>query len=240
MKFWKIASITTALVLSTNVNALLIERLGGLAYYDTVSDLTWLADANYANTSSYSNDNANGTTFSSSTHILADGRMGWDAALTWADQLNINGITGWRLPDTLQPDPTCGALYTNGPSGFNCTGSELGNMYYNILGGEANTVFSSAHNPNYDLFSNLSNGVFWSATDATYNIYNEISWTFNMGVGAQTTKIKTFSFNAWAVHSGDVVAVPEPPITILIITGLICLIILSKRNKNHIYHVVNT
>ena len=46
MAFKSISIITTALVLSTSANAALVERLGGLAYYDTDANLTWLADAN--------------------------------------------------------------------------------------------------------------------------------------------------------------------------------------------------
>ena len=45
MKFWKLVLTATALVISSSVNAALVERLGGLAYYDTDADLTWLADA---------------------------------------------------------------------------------------------------------------------------------------------------------------------------------------------------
>lgn len=82
-------------------DAALIGRLaataGGMdyqAYYDDVADLTWLADANYAQTSG----------------VDADGRMGWTSAKNWAAGLNIGGVTGWRLPDSLQPDANCSVL----------------------------------------------------------------------------------------------------------------------------------
>ena len=228
MKFWNYTLVGILLIISDSTNAALVSRLGGLAYYDTEADLTWLADIQYARTSGYSSDNANGETFSSSTHILENGQMGWDAALIWADQLNINGVTGWRLPETFLPDSTCGALYTNGPSGFNCTGSELGNMYYNVLGGEANTVFSAVHNSNYDLFSNLSNTFLWSATDTSNN---DVAWVFNIGVGHQTTKIKSFSFYAWAVHDGDVSTVPVPAAAWLFGSGLIGLVGFARRKN---------
>ena len=38
MKIFKMAAVTAALVVSTSANAALIERLGGLAYYDDVAD----------------------------------------------------------------------------------------------------------------------------------------------------------------------------------------------------------
>ena len=58
----------TALVLSTTASAALVERLGGLAYYDDVANLTWLADANYAMTSGYD----------------VDGLMNWYDSMAWA------------------------------------------------------------------------------------------------------------------------------------------------------------
>lgn len=62
------------------------------AYYDTVLDITWLADANYAQTSGYD----------------ADGLMNWATANTWAANLSFyNPATNqtyadWRLP-TVDP-----------------------------------------------------------------------------------------------------------------------------------------
>ena len=50
MKILKTLSAVFVLVLSTSSHAALVERLGGLAYYDDVADLTWLADANAAGT----------------------------------------------------------------------------------------------------------------------------------------------------------------------------------------------
>jgi len=65
--------------------AALFSVFGGQAYYDSAADLTWLTNANAA-----------GTT------------MDLAAANAWAASLNIGGVTGWRLPDTLQPDSSCG------------------------------------------------------------------------------------------------------------------------------------
>jgi len=54
------------------------------AYYDTVLDITWLGDANYART------------------LGLIQIMNWTTANSWAAGLNPygSGITGWRLPDT--------------------------------------------------------------------------------------------------------------------------------------------
>jgi hypothetical protein len=81
MNIKSVVSATVILVLSTSLNAALISRLGGQAYYDTVLDITWLADANYAMTSGYDDD----------------GYMDWNTSLLWADQLVFAGFDSWRL-----------------------------------------------------------------------------------------------------------------------------------------------
>ena len=83
--------------LTLSANAALYDRGNGLIY-DDVLDITWLQDANYAQTSGYAASNAIGVPHSISTNIQADGRMGWNAASTWAAQLEYGGYDDWRLP----------------------------------------------------------------------------------------------------------------------------------------------
>ena len=78
------------------------------AYYDTVADLTWLADANYAQTSGYD----------------VDGLMSWQAANAWAAQLTVGGVSNWRLPDTIDvgnDGVTCSNPFQGVDYGFNIT-----------------------------------------------------------------------------------------------------------------------
>ena len=213
MNIKSIALATSALILSTNVDAALVERLGGLAYYDTEADLTWLADANAAQTSSYD----------------ADGRMTWDAANTWAAGLNVTGITGWRLAETLQPDASCGSQSGSLYYGYNCTGSEMGNLFYNVLGGSAGSSITATHNANYDLFSNVQSNYYWSATE--YASITTYAWALSGGDGFQFYSDKPDHFYAWAVQSGDVSAVPVPAAAWLFSSGLIGLIGLARRKK---------
>lgn len=216
-----------AFVLSTNVNAALVGRLaateGGTdyqAYYDDVADLTWLADANYAVTSGYATANATGSAHSSTTNIQTDGSMGWEAANTWAASLNIGGVTGWRM-------------YDHGPycQYYDCTGSEIGNLFYNVLGGSAGNSIIDVHNSNFDLFSNIQSGYYWSNTAFTGD--DAHAWHFHMNDGSQDPYYKIRSMFAWAVHSGDVGLAPVPvPATVwLFCSGLVGLIGIARRRN---------
>ena len=184
-------------LLALNVNAALLERLGGLAYYDDVADLTWLQDTNYAQTSGY----------------VTDGRMLWDAANNWAAGLTIAGIDGWRLPNKDEAD-TC--------SGFNCTDSELGNMYYNVLGNTAGNFIS-----NTGPFSNVAIDWYWTNTETEKG--GSSAWYFNMAYGRELTSSKGSNLLAWAVHDGDVSPVPIPAAVWLFGSGLLGLIGLARR-----------
>ena len=103
---------------STTSNASLIDRGDGLIY-DDVLNITWLQDANHAETSGFD----------------ADGRMSWLTATTWADDLIFGGFDDWRLPITAQPDLSCSdqASFPGFPDqgrGFGCAGGEMGHLFY--------------------------------------------------------------------------------------------------------------
>ncbi len=211
MNILKLTSIATALILSTSVNAALVKRLGGLAVYDDAANLTWLADANYARS-----------------------KMTWADANSWATSLNIAGVTGWRLPDTKQFDTSCSNQIGSVSYGYNCTGSEMGNLFYNVLGGNKYQSITTTHNANYALFNNVQSGNYWSATKKTLDIND--AWLFLTNYGAQLSNNKNSHFYAWAVQSGDVSAVPVPAAGWLLGSGLICLIGLAKCKKTSPAH----
>jgi len=205
--------------LVSTADAALIGRLaatpGGTdyqAYYDDVANLTWLADANYAKTSGYD----------------ADGRMTWQAANDWAAGLTVGGISGWRLPDTLQPDTSCSGGAGGVSWGWNCTGSEMGDLYYNALG---NVQVSLS---NTGPFSNVSSSIyFWSATENASDAGT--AWHFGMVTGGDLSYTGKSAYDgAWAVQSGDVSAVPVPAAVWLFGSGLLGLVGVARRKSANI------
>ena len=195
------------------------------AYYDTVLDITWLADANYAKTSGHD----------------ADGLMNWTAANAWADQLSFtNPLTNqtyadWRLPTV---DPVNGSTFNysvsfNGSTDIGyyitSTNSEMAYMYYVNLGNPSHVTPAGAFSgcyvnssntclDNVVPFINLQPNVYWSATEYAPDPAN--AWLFTMHLGSQDRYDKTYGFYAWAVSPGDVAAVPEAQTYALILAGL--------------------
>lgn len=222
----------SVLFFSLSANAALVSRLGGLAYYDTEADLTWVADANLAQTSGYD----------------ADGRMNWANANTWAAGLSVGGVGGWRLANTSPVNGTA-FNYTWADDGgtdwgYNISapgttyagsqGSELANMFYNVLGntgyydtsGMATGCVGSCLT-NTGPFSNVQSDSYWSVTE--YAPKTTHAWNFNFRVGAQGHAHKLSTLSAWAVQSGDVSAVPVPAAAWLFGSALLGLAGIKRR-----------
>ena len=113
--------------------------------------LTWLQDANYARTSGYD----------------ADGAMTWVDAMTWATNLNYNGVGGWRLPTY---DPV---------NWKQCSNSKLNEMEWircNACGGhiDQNCPFINLGGPDppYDTY--------WSGTEDVLDPTNK-AWYWMYG-----------------------------------------------------------
>lgn len=168
------------------------------AYYDTVLNITWLADTNYSGIS-----------------------MDWAPAIAWAAALDpySSGITGWRLPNT---DPVNGTDYSGDDFGWNIsapgtlyagsTASEMAHLYYNTLG-NLSPYFPSgefgqpgAGLTNTGPFSNIhvfDEDGYWSATEWS----DTAAWYFYFVNGYQDITEKTDVEGdrySWAVHDGDV------------------------------------
>lgn len=206
-----------AALISSGANAALESRLGGQAVYDTDLNITWLADANLAQSAVYT----------------PDGLMTWSQAQSGIDILNSNDFFGyhdWRLPTTLQPDATCSIQFPGISFGLNCTGSEMGHLFYNELGGVAHQSIATTHNENYSLFRNFQSDAYYGYWSGTENAENTSeAWTYSFGVGGQVYFDKTYGHHALVVRTGDVAAVPVPAAAWLLGSGLLGLISVARR-----------
>lgn len=214
--------------------------LGGQAVYDTDLNITWLANANLAASNSF------GTV-----GIAFDGSMNLDTANTWIANMNVwnNGVgylgfNDWRLPSMLFPDTSCtqdaaGAVPSTAPNTFNCSGGELGHLYYAELGGIAfQTGMNMANlgldsgNPNVAMFVNIQGSPdnakrYWS--DTAYPLDPRAVFDFSFQNGAQNVVGPQFGLYAWAVRTGDVSVVPVPSAVWLFVSGLLGLIGVARR-----------
>jgi hypothetical protein len=116
----------------------------------------------------------------------------WDEAMSWADSLTVGGTTGWRLPssDYCQYE--------------NCTGSDMGHLYYTDLGFAEGTPVSPT---NQFPFSNLQSDFYWSATQQIPIGNDAIAFGFSNGLQGPFPKTGDpwgVGLYAIAVHSGNV------------------------------------
>jgi hypothetical protein len=220
--------VAIALTLPGMASAELIDRGNGLIY-DDVLDITWMQDANYAQTSGYD----------------ADGRLRWLDALSWVDGLVYGGYDDWRLPDMIDlGNDGCDYGIDCGYNVDTSTG-ELASLFYDTLGNTA-LYYGDPYPPNiptpcfYDddvgpclsntgPFDNMQNYFYWTSTE--YVLNTERAWYFNFIAGNQNPSYKSTPFYAWAVRSGDVavVSVPEPGTMYLLGAGFAAVVFGRRR-----------
>ena len=227
---------------SMPANAALQDRGNGMLY-DTVLNVTWLQDANYAKTSGYDDD----------------GLMSLTEAKNWTENLAFGGATNWRLASN---SPINGVdfvfsddSYSGGADqGYNVVSphSELSYMFYVNLGlhGSYNTdgtprsdngVFGNGNLFELDaggnvvggadvgMVKNLQNREYWLNT----NEGPAFNWIFTPYYGWQGVYSNENQLYAWAVHDGDVAAVPLPGAAWLFGAGLVGVLARGKRRQNH-------
>jgi hypothetical protein len=190
-----LAALLVFLFCPLQVNATLITRFDGLAYYDDVLNITWLADAGFS--------------------IGGDGLMTWHEAQVWLGTLNTANyldVNTWRLP-TMDVNGDAYLIKCSSDTEVACRDNELGYM----------TIQYGISPTSPGLFSNVGYN-YWSSTDYdAANIEHPDGWECNVGPSGNCAWRQGFSadshnyvrkvydgYTVWAVASGDVALVPLP------------------------------
>lgn len=161
----------------------------GLTVYDSVNNITWLADANLPASSRFTLPNCNGSGAGEQICVNPNGSMNYRAAAAWVAAMNAANYLGhndWQLPTTPVNDSTCGKTGPGGGNfGFGCTLGALDSMY-NALGFKAPNTAVSIPPGTAGPFSNLQPYLYWSQSSAGPTQGNS-TFSFATGwVGANT------------------------------------------------------
>ena len=222
MKLFKITQLLFVSLLTVSAHASLYDRGNGLIY-DDVLNVTWLQDANYAQTSGHD----------------SDGRMTWEEADTWANDLSYGGYDNWRLP-------SANLINATNPCSISCNlgydgNSEMGHMYYNNLNnigrldsngnpqagyGITNNSFIDPSSSNTISILNIQNDHYW--LEEEYGVFS--AWYFATTDGNQYIEDQNNTSYAWAVHDGDISAVPIPAAAWLFGTALVGLVGVKRKS----------
>ncbi|MCX7088985.1 MAG: DUF1566 domain-containing protein [Methylococcales bacterium] len=209
--------------MSSTAHATLTDMHNGMVY-DSDQNLTWLQDAN-----------------------AAGGAMSWADANTWAGGLTMGGVSGWRLPTINTAStpgspmfPNAGCPLSGGYCGYNVdtSTSELAYMFDDNLGNVSTVDYSGNFDSSGGLthtgpFSNLDATAYWSSVGSALDPNG--AWTFNMLQGSQGLAFKSNGYSAWAVHEGQVSAIPVPAAAWLFGAGLIGLVSLKRNASRRVF-----
>jgi hypothetical protein len=230
LRRWAPALLVAGMGLVGHASAALIDRGGGLIY-DNVLNITWLQDANYAQTSGFD----------------ADGRMTWPNANAWAAGLSyfdsVRNVTwtDWRLPSM---DVNGDTIVVDCTTNVDCPDNEYGHMFYQNLNGTFGLpkTGNQVGDGGVTLNNIQDNGVvgptfYWSGT-ASANLGQ--AWAFAFDVGERDDIQTSALFFAWAARPGDVGitappgppgGVPEPGSLVLLGLGFGALALSRRRKK---------
>jgi len=145
-----------------------------------------------------------------------NGRMTWANAESWAASYSFGGYSDWRLPTS---DTSC--------TEFNCTGSEMGHLWYVDLANVAGDT-----TPNTGNFRFMQLYAYWSGTTDPQD--STQAFGFNIDQGDQFSAPKDggdFALPfAMAVRPGDVTAaVPEPQTAALVLLALALTAVVRRK-----------
>jgi uncharacterized protein (TIGR03437 family) len=139
----------------------------GTMVYDTVNNITWLADANLASTVRFGIPACGAS--AGQPCVNASGSMNYQSAAAWVAAMNAANYLGhsnWQLPTTPLVDKTCARTGPNGGSfGFGCTAGALDTIYNGLGLKPPNTAVPMPANTVVP-FQNIQPYLYWSQSSA--------------------------------------------------------------------------
>lgn len=223
---------------------------GAEAFYDTMLGITWLANANAAQATPYDTRDPDDTDGRFGT--ATDGQLSPLDALLWAEQLDVGGVTGWRLPQ-IRPIDGVAFRYSekdfysgHSDAGFNVMGAntELGHLHYVTLGMPGAFDSQGREMDRDELFARFNPGPFtnvgrsasWIGQKYFGPVRNNepAMWRYEMMDGGQFGTPTYRNATAWAVHDGDVghaMPVPEPQVWVSMLAGLVAVAASAARRR---------
>ena len=205
-------------ILTLSANAALYDRGDGLIY-DDVLNITWLQNANYAAKQYEDTKGLEGS---------EDGRMTWEKAKEWVENLSYQGHDDWRLP----------SVGSNPDTGFNRESGELGYMFYVNLSNTKNQDTGAIKFKFQDAANNNVEKEFSDLQDGAYGVYwykekyiTGLAWAFRTTDGDQIQAASDNKNFIWAVRTGDYKPLPVPEAAWLFGMGLISLVGVKRRYR---------
>ena len=171
------------------------------AYYDDQLDITWAANASL------------------------NGADTWDNQMAWVAGLSIGGVGGWRLPN-MDVDGDGTIVDCTSVTQTTCKDNEYGHLF---AYGAGMTLGGGITTANPGPFSNVDPLRYWAGTGLEGDSSRAWFHTFNFGVSG--TNLKTSQDPAWAVHAGNVSAIPVPATLWLLGSGLLGLAGMAGRKS---------
>jgi uncharacterized protein (TIGR03437 family) len=168
----------------------LVLSADGFTVYDSVNNVTWLADSNLAASNRFGLPGCGGSSSKLQTCANDGGSMNYQTAGAWVAAMNRANYLGhgnWQLPTTPLNDSNCGRTGpTSNSFGFGCTGGALAALY-NELGLKSPNTAVPIPNNTVGPFSNLQPYLYWSGSNGSSPAQGNATFSFATGwQGANT------------------------------------------------------
>jgi uncharacterized protein (TIGR03437 family) len=138
----------------------------GITVYDSVNNISWLANVNLPASSRFGLPVCSGSSIDTKTCVNPSGSMTYQAAAAWVAAMNAANYLGhsnWQIPTTPLLDSGCAFIGAQTDSfGWNCTAGALGSLFYNALGLKAPNTAVPIPNNTVGPFINFQPYLYWS------------------------------------------------------------------------------